>query len=356
MNAKTILTALALASCGALAASVLGAEQQPVDITWPEKPGDASVCLWKGDKEAAFSFTVDDNCKPDRAWWMKLSDELGFKLTWFVITDKVENKATAGFSGSWADWQKLADAGHSIQSHTTNHQSAKTMKRELTDEELRAMYRDSLAVINKNVTNNLACCIAYPRGEAHQKLAAEFAIAARGTSGVPDRADKIDWLCTNSGGSPASAEVILEGKTEKGPMWIHSKPALKHGWAVALYHLVHHGRTDAEREETAKKIEADVREICSHKDRLWIGRFEDVARYGQERDTAKVTAKVEGNKVSVSVADGMDDAKFNFPLTVKVRLPDGWTGVKGGTFVQHDGKPYALVEVVPDRGAVVLTK
>ena len=52
----------------------------------------------------------------------------------------------------------------------------------------------------------------------------------------------------------------------------------------------------------------------------------------------------------------MDDAKFNFPLTVKVHLPDGWTGVKGGTFVSHDGKPYALVDVIPDRGAVVLTK
>ena len=45
-----------------------------------------------------------------------------------------------------------------------------------------------------------------------------------------------------------------------------------------------------------------------------------------------------------------------FPLTVKVRLPDGWKTVKGGRFLEHDGKPYALVDVVPDKGAVVLTR
>ena len=40
----------------------------------------------------------------------------------------------------------------------------------------------------------------------------------------------------------------------------------------------------------------------------------------------------------------------------KVRLPDGWAGVKGGTFLSHDGKPYALVDVIPDRGEVVLSR
>jgi hypothetical protein len=50
----------------------------------------------------------------------------------------------------------------------------------------------------------------------------------------------------------------------------------------------------------------------------------------------------------------MKDDVFNFPLTVKVRLPDGWKSVSGGTFIEHNGKPYALVDVVPDRGEVVL--
>ena len=60
----------------------------------------------------------------------------------------------------------------------------------------------------------------------------------------------------------------------------------------------------------------------------------------------------------------MKDDLFDFPLTVKVRLPDGWKSAKatqGGKkaavrFVSHDGAPYALVEAVPDRGTVRITK
>ena len=325
------------------------------DLTWPANPGDAEVCLWKDDKMAALSITIDDNCKPDHEWWMKLSDELGFKLTWFVITDKVNGK-NSGFDGTWADWQKLADAGHSIQSHTTNHAAAKTKGRELTEDELNAMYGDSLATIAAHVKNNRACCIAYPRGEPHREIVSKYVIAARGTSGVPDTADKIDYLCTNSGGGVATVEMLVDGKTEKGPKWLPSKTWLKRGWAVSLYHLVHHGRTPEEQKASADKVEADIREIATHKDKLWIGRFEDVARYGQERDTAKLDVKVDGDRISVAVSDDMKDDMFDFPLTVKVRLPDGWKSVKGGRFVEHDGKPYALVDVVPDRGAVALAK
>ena len=58
----------------------------------------------------------------------------------------------------------------------------------------------------------------------------------------------------------------------------------------------------------------------------------------------------------------MDDALFDEPLTLKVRLPGDWRGVRaaqGGkavaaSFVEHEGAPYALVDAVPDRGEIVL--
>lgn len=89
---------------------------------------------------------------------------------------------------------------------------------------------------------------------------------------------------------------------------------------------------------------------------LWVCRFDDVMKYGQERDTAKLSCALTGDKITVSVTDDMKDDVFNYPLTVKVRLPDGWTGVKGGAFLSHDGKPYALVDVIPDRGEVILSR
>lgn len=329
----------------------------PTDLVWPAKPGEADVCLWKDDKFAATCVTIDDNCKPDHDWWLKLTDELGFKVTWFVITDNVVNKKNPGFNGTWSDWQRLADAGHSIQSHTTNHKSQKKGEPPLTDEELRAMYRDSLAAINANVTNNFACTIAYPCGEAHEEILAQYAIGARGAYGVPSTAGSINYRCTNKGGDdPGMTDMILEGTTEGGPKWIRSKKELKRGLNIVLYHFVHAGRTPEEKEKNAAKAEANMRAMAAQKDRLWIARFDDVMKYGQERDTATVKSKLKGDTIVVSVSDRMDDKLFDYPLTVKVRLPDAWKSVKGGRFVTHDGKPYALVDIIPDRQPVTLRR
>ena len=338
----------------------------PTDLVWPAKPGEADVCLWSGDRFAACSITIDDNCKPDHEWWLKLSEELGIKLTWFVITDHCVKKNNPGFNGTWADWQKLADAGHSIQSHTTNHKAKHGDVPMPSDEEVESMYRDSLKAINDNVTNNFACCIAYPRGEPHEAIAAKYAIACRGVYGVPNCANNINYLCTNKGaGGKGHVQMVAFGETQEEPKWIRGNKALKRGWNIVLYHFVHAGRTDEDREKNAAGAEKEVRYIASLKDeRLWVCRFDDAAKYGQERDSATLTSALKGDKIEFALTDRMKDDIFDYPLTVKVRLPDGWKSVKatqGGKsvpvrFVSHDGAPYALVEAVPDKGTVAVVR
>jgi hypothetical protein len=58
----------------------------------------------------------------------------------------------------------------------------------------------------------------------------------------------------------------------------------------------------------------------------------------------------------------MDPALYTFPLTVKVRLPDGWTGVAAtqagktidASVIDHDNAHFALVKAVPGAGDVAL--
>ena len=376
MKQATIAAALSVASVFA----AVGGEQlmslppapkggrfkTPTDLVWPAKAGEADVCLWSGDRFACCSITIDDNCKPDHEWWLKLSEELGIKVTWFVVTDGPEKKKNTGFNGTWSDWQKLADAGHSIQSHTTNHKAKHSKSPMPSDEEVEAMYRDSLKAINNNITNNFACCIAYPRGEAHEAIAAKYAIACRGVYGVPNCANNINYLCTNKGaGGKGHVQMVAFGETQEDPKWIRGNKALKRGWNIVLYHFVHAGRTDADREKNAAGAEKEVRYIASLKDdRLWVARFDDAAKYAQERDSATLTSALKGDKIEFTLTDRMKDDIFDFPLTVKVRLPNGWTSAKatqGGKpvavrFVSHDGAPYALVEAVPDKGAVVVVR
>jgi hypothetical protein len=60
----------------------------------------------------------------------------------------------------------------------------------------------------------------------------------------------------------------------------------------------------------------------------------------------------------------MRDDLYDFPLTVKLRLPDTWAGAAATQddkslpvrLVRHDGGTFALVEIVPDRGDAVVTQ
>ncbi len=333
------------------------------EITWPAEPGQAEICLWKDDKYAAISLTIDDNCRPDHDWWLAQAEKHGFPLTWFVITDKVGGR-NSGFDGTWADWQRLADAGHSIQSHTTNHRAAKKGEPPLSDAEVEAMYRDSLAAINEHVTNNVACCIAYPRGEPHREIAAKYAIACRGTYGAPNEVNSIDYLNVNEGNyEQGFIDVLLNGTADE-PKWLNKADhRFRRGWCAVLHHLVHHGHTQEEIDKSVAYYEKKLANLAKYKDRIWIGTFPAVAKYGQERDTATLaTVSSAPGRVVLSLSDKMDDKLFDEPLTLKVRLPGAWKTVRaaqGGkavaaTFVSHDGAPYAFVDAVPDRGEIVL--
>ena len=334
------------------------------EITWPAAPGEAEICLWKDDKYAAISLTIDDNCHPDHDWWLAQAEKHGFKLTWFVVTDGVMQGRKKSFNGTWEDWQRLADTGHSIQSHTTNHRSAPKDGPAIPDEEVHAMYRDSLAAINEHVTNNVACCIAYPSGEPHEEIAAQYAIACRGVYGVPNAAGNVNYLNVSKGDYAQGFINVLLGEEADEPKWLNKADRrFRRGWCATLHHFVHHGRTPEEVADSVAKSEAKLANLARYKDRIWIDTFPAVAKYGQERDTATLaTVSSDEGRIALSLADRMDDTLFDEPLTLKVRLPDAWRAVRamqGGqpipaAFVEHDGAPYALVDAVPDRGEIVL--
>ena len=372
------LLALALLATASFAAATTGADDTQLrtlgkadrprfaipEITWPSEPGQAEVCLWKDDKYAAISITIDDNCRPDHDWWLEQAEKHGFKLTWFVITDKVDGR-NKGFDGTWADWQRLADAGHSIQSHTTNHRAAKKGEPPIPDEDLHAMYRDSLAAINAHVTNNVACCIAYPRGEPHREIAAQYAIACRGVYGAPSEVNTVDYLNVNEGNYEQGYINVLLGETADEPKWLNKADRrFRRGWCAVLHHLVHHGHTQEEIDRSVAYYEKKLENLAKYKDRIWIGTFPAVAKYGQERDTAALkTVSSDARRIALSLADRMDDTLFDEPLTLKVRLPGAWGAVQatqGGKpvaarVVEHDGAAYALVDAIPDRGEIVLS-
>lgn len=342
-----------------------GRFKAPTDLVWPAKPGEGDICLWAHDRMAAVSMTIDDNCAPDHQWWLERAKEFDLPLTWFLITDKIGGR-NAGFDGTWDKYQTLAAAGHSIQSHTTNHHSAHNAGRPLTEDELVPMYEDSKKIVDEKIPTQKCLTLAYPRGECNREIAARYYIAARGTVGVPNAANSIDYMCTGLGGvNQAMIEMVLDGTTELGPKWLAPKKYLKRGWVVGLQHLVAHGKTKEEQDAGRASVYKDLQYLGKRRAELWCDTFVNVAKYGQERDTAKLTVKsADASRIVFDLTDDMKDDIFDYPLTVKFRLPEGWTSVRaaqGGKqikaeFVEHDGAPYALVYAVPDRGETMIVR
>jgi len=322
---------------------------------WPAKPGEAHVCLWADDKYAAFSFTVDDNMSQDHAWWRQTADKYGFKVTWFVITGRV---GTSGPWGTWEGWKKLQAAGHDVQSHTVTHLHAEEPGWKGVEWE----YTDAIKHVEQNVPDHKVLTLAYPGGKNSKlnsrELAAKLYIAARGTQGIPNAANQTDYFNINAtgglhvGGPKAPWADIRNMFRPVARNYVR----FRRGWYVLLCHGV---KDDAK---------PGVLKICDylheHKDDVWIGLFTEVAQYGQERDTAKLTVTASSDsKTALTLTDEMDDKLFDFPLTVKVRLPEAWTAVAAvqgdkpveAKIVEHEGGKFALVKAVPDRGAVTLT-
>ncbi|HOS99734.1 MAG TPA: M48 family metalloprotease, partial [Acidobacteriota bacterium] len=80
-----------------------------------------------------------------------------------------------------------------------------------------------------------------------------------------------------------------------------------------------------------------------------------VQLYARERDTATVkTVSADASAVVLALTDTLDDALFDQPLTVKVRLDPAWTTCQAVqqdkalpcTVIEHEGARFALVEGV----------
>lgn len=332
----------------------------PLEVTWPEKPGEAAICLWKDDKLGAFSYTIDDNNAMNIDWWLEEAKQRGIKLTWFLIAEPIGQTNPAA-NGNWPDWQKVREAGHALESHSMTHLRASDVSDDWKGIEWE--YKDSLGVIDQGLGDgHHTTTLAYPggkhKGTNDPAIAAKFFTAARTGIGMVNPPQGQDYLnvfaTTNSnlGEQPdkpwGNADTIFDPESKS-----------YRGWYVLVYHYVREndpGMVARYRKELDYGVE--------HRDELWIARFNDIAQYAQSRETAKLTVTENtASRIVLKLEDRMDDRIFTFPLTIKVHLPQGWKTVKAvqnsqpiaARIVGHEGAMYALVDVVPDKGEAVLT-
>lgn len=353
------------------------------DKVWPEKPGEASICLWEDDKLAAMSLGVDDNCAMDLDTWKEIAKKYGgLNITWNLIVwnmGGVYEKGHGIMAGNWDQWQKMLAEGYHIASHSMTHNHdpvpadgwpgpawETSESQRLIDEHLPGHKTTLFAIPGSGVHAFGILDTTSPTSPWRQALV-KYYLSVRGGGAQPmNQANMIDYFNIHS---TTAVQNIVDSKDPKyAAMNLNNlfaadpkDPNHKYyrGWANTFIHFINEGKNfDA---NPYNKVLVFYNE---HRNDLWTGFTDDVAIYGQERDTGTVTTtEATDKKISLTLTSQMDPVTFTYPLTVKVRLPDAWKGVaatqKGAAIpvevITHDKGRFALVKAKPDQGTIELT-
>ena len=358
------------------------------DKVWPTKPGEASICLWEDDKLAAMSLGVDDNCATDIPYWKELSKKHGgLNITWNLIAYNIGGAVSKGrgaSAGSYETWQGMLKDGYRLASHsmTHNHDPVPADGWPGPDWEA-AESRDELQA---GLRGHKIRTFVYPGAGVHvfgilggytpkstwRPSLVKYFVAARGAGGEAiTEANMIDYfnIHATTGAVPQLIDTTdpkfkaqnLNNLFDADPKSPYHKAY--RGWANVFIHFINNGK-DFEKNPFNVAYEKVLTFYDQHRTDLWTGFFDDVALYGQERDTATLTTDQAANdKIAFTLTTKMEPTIFDYPLTVKVRLPDGWKTVSAkqngaalaAQFLTQNNAPYALVKAVPDKGQVTLT-
>lgn len=357
-------------------------------LEYPTEEEVAKVALWKDNATGAVTITTDDGNIYYQSFqdWINYKNEYGYNITFFPWTNEA---ATDGFKNMF---QPLVDAGMDIQSHTRTHHSDHQQKF-LTTGQLIEEYYQPVRTIGARI-------LAYPYGLQpysdnvnyedesvrgvpfdEKAYASLYYIAARGGTGsginMPTRNVNSNqfatdymalggfsihtWNATTYGTSDIAIEGVIKSLYDEN--YTYNGTANIGGWAILLVHSLAEAPSSNNpsypgQQATNIMIFDDTFGYLQEAgDELWTDDFLDIAKYGQERDSAVLNVvTADDNEIVYDLTDSMSDEEFDYPLTIMVNIPGDWTGV---TAVQNDEElttsmkdGYLFVETVPDKGSV----
>lgn len=306
------------------------------------------VGTWPGFCSAAVTYTFDDGCAKQYTVAIPMFDEFGFQMTLYPVIDWKPN---------WPALQAAAKKGHEIGSHTVSHtndlnkQPAEQQEKELAG---------SQAAINSHITDQNCLTIAYPFCQPLDKAITEkYYIAARHCQGAIEANTPKDMYQISSiiCGSQGSIKTPADFNAK------FAKAVSTKGWCVFLIHGIDDdGGFSPLKSET---LRAGLEYLKAHKDKFWVATFVNVAKYIRERNDVSIAESSSApNSITLKITDTLDNVIYNYPLTLRRPLPDGWAGAKvsqgsrsaDATVAEVDSKKYITFDAVPDGGDVVLSK
>lgn len=309
------------------------------------------VGTWYGFKPAAISFTFDDGCRNQFDVAIPMFNEFDYNLTLFTVT-----RSQGMGLPNWINLQSAASQGHEIAAHTLTHTSFAGMSDSLQTMELKECRDD----IDSHITGQKCITMAYPFCVTGNKsLVEKYYLAARICSGAIEPKTPRDFMAISSivCGTESSVNTS-QSFISKANSAVKSK-----GWCVFLLHGIDNDGGWSPVSSTTLRETLEL--LKSNQNDYWVESFGNVVRYIIERNQVSVVeSSVEDSTIFVQVADTLDNEIFNYPLTLKRPLPEGWqfasvvqNGQKMDVHLVNENETLFIVfDVVPDGGDVIIKR
>jgi len=311
------------------------------------------VGTWSGFRTAAITYTFDDNLSHQLSIAIPIFNNYGFKATLYTVTS-----SSWVWPANWTGLQNAAAQGHEIGDHTVSHPGNWCS---LTSAQQESEYASSQSTINSYIPGNQCLTVAYPYCCAkYETMTATYFIAGRTCSGqivpaTPSNFYQISSFVLGSAGINTTAGINAKA----------ASAANSGGWAVYLIHAVDGSEGGGWSPLSSTILDESLQYLDAHREVFWVNTFLNVVKYIKERNDVSVSEiSNTGDTITVSVTDTLNDAIYNYPVTIRRPVPSGW----GSANVTQNGSPvtssivlvdsiaYVMFDAVPDGGDVVLSK
>ena len=305
------------------------------------------IATWSGFRKGVATFTFDDGAPSHIACVAPMFDRYGYKASFYLVIN---------WNPNWEGFQALADNGHEIGSHSNSH------PQNMSGEE--ASSKDA---INDHILNHQCLTVAYPNCNVPNATAVlQNYIAGRICNGSFQSMS--DYMGKDGPDNWAKVPAIItgaEGNIKTGSDFANAMRNViqSNGWVMFMIHGLQgkpNGNAAYSPTDSAA-IDGALKWAQQNDKDIWVTTMCNATMYCKERKASTFT---ETNRSDASISYSLlhsiadDVCAYQFPLSLRVLMPEGWTKVQvrqnGTTIPSQIDEGYIYFDAVPNGGEIIV--
>lgn len=319
-----------------------------------KRVGVPDICSFYNDKDGAVSFTFDDSNYQAASFYDSLFEKYNLRGTAMLVS---------GWLSSY-DWEGLFSRGRiDAGNHSVSHQLK--YDESVPEDEIDSDINGAWSALSNRFKGMDIITFAYPWGRVNDitdRTVAKHHYAGRIAGGYlapKNPANEQAWM-------RLPCYTVLTQTTADQLNKAADDAAEQKKWLIELWHGTAEDDDMSEGHNIKKGVcDTHLKHIADLNDKLWCGTFTQVTKYIREKQNSSVNIISADDKcIKLSFETTLNSSIFNFPLTVKFELPDGFENAlitKKGEILEsftktEEGKKYVYFNTVPNAGVVLIEK